>query len=75
MERIVIEVDEFTGKKWRLSSQKRREKVSREINILVAKMLADSNEEFKQYLNELGEIMKLRGLTEDILEVILEDDR
>lgn len=30
MERIVIEVDEVTGRKWRLSSQKQKEKFSRE---------------------------------------------
>lgn len=74
MERIVIEVDEITGKKWRLSSQKQREKISREINTSLAKKLADSKEEFKQYLDELGETMKQRGLTEDILQKILEDE-
>ncbi len=71
MDRIVIEVDEMTGKKWRLSSQKQREKISLIINIHLAKMLADSSEEFKQYLDELGETMKQRGLTEDILKGIL----
>lgn len=74
MERIVIEVDEVTGKKSRLSSQKQKEKISREINVRLAKKLADSNEEFKQYLDELSETMKQRGLTEDILQKILEDD-
>ena len=74
MERIVIEVDEITGKKWRLSSQKQKEKISQEINIRLAKKLSDSKEEFKQYLDELGETMKQRGLTEDILQEILEDD-
>ena len=71
MDRIVIEVDEMTGKKWRLSSQKQREKISLIINIHLAKMLADSSEEFKQYLDELGETMKQSGLTEDILQEIL----
>jgi hypothetical protein len=75
MDRIVIEVDEMTGKKWRLSSQKQREKISLIINILLSKMLADSKEKFKKYLDELGETMKQRGLTEDILKGILEDDR
>lgn len=75
MERIVIEVDEITGKKWRLSSQKQREKISQEINIRLAKeLMADSKEEFKQYLDELGETLKARGLTEDILQEILKSD-
>ena len=75
MERIVIEVDEITGKKWRLSSQKQRKKFSQEINIRLAKeLMADSKEEFKQYLDELGDTMKSRGLTEDILQEILKSD-
>lgn len=76
MERIVIEVDETIGKKWRLSSQKQREKISREINVRLAKeLMADSKEEFKQYLDELGATMKERGLTENILQEILNDDK
>ena len=61
----------MTEKKWRLSSQKQREKVSPGINILLSKMLADSKEKFKKYLDELGETMKQSGLTEDILKGIL----
>lgn len=43
-------------------------------DILIGKKLIDSKEEFKQYLDELGETMKQRGLTEEILQEILEDD-
>jgi len=67
MERIVIEVDDATAKKWRLSSQKRRTKVSQQVNITLAKELADSKENFLQYLVELRSTMKERGLTEEIL--------
>ncbi len=74
MERIVIEVDEATAKKWRLSSQKRRSKVSQQVNITLAKELADSKEDFVQYLDELRGTMKERGLTEEILEEILKDE-
>jgi phosphotransacetylase len=74
MERIVIEVDETTGKKWRLSSQKQRERIAQKINIRLAKELSDSKEEFKQYLDELSATMKERGLTENILQEILKDD-
>ncbi|MGN6541878.1 MAG: hypothetical protein ACTHKY_13805 [Ginsengibacter sp.] len=74
MERIVIEVDDETAKKWRLSSQKRRNKVSQQVNITLAKELADSKEDFLQYLDELRGKMKERGLTEEILEKILKDE-
>lgn len=74
MERIVIEVDDATAKKWRLSSQKRRNRVSQQVNITLAKELADSKEDFLQYLDELRNTMKERGLTEEILEEILKDE-
>ena len=74
MERIVIEVDDDTAKKWRLSSQKRRNKVSHQVNITLAKELADSKEDFLQYLDELRTKMKERGLTEEILEKILKHE-
>jgi len=75
MERIVIEVNDDTAKKWRLSSQQLRNKISQQINIRLAKeLMADSKEEFKQFLDEVGETMKERGLTEDILQDILKED-
>jgi hypothetical protein len=75
MERIVIEVPDVTAKKWRLSSQELRDKISREINVTLAKeLMADSKEEFKQFLDELGKTMKERGLTEEILQDILKED-
>lgn len=75
MERIVIEVNDVTAKKWRLSSRQLRNKISEEINIRLAKeLMTDSKEEFKQFLDEVGETMKERGLTEDILQDILKED-
>ena len=74
MERIVIEVDDATAKKWRLLSQKGRNRVSQQVNITLAKELADSKEDFLQYLNELRSTMKERGLTEEILAEILKDE-
>jgi hypothetical protein len=74
MERIVIEVDEETAKKWRLLSQKGRDRVSQQVNITLAKELADSIEDFLQYLDELRSTMKERGLTEEILDRILKDE-
>lgn len=75
MERIVIEVADATAKKWRLSSQQLWDKISEQINIRLAKeLMADSKEEFKQFLDEVGKTMKERGLTEDILQDILKED-
>ncbi len=74
MERIVIQVDDDVAKKWRLSSQKRKNRISQEINMKLAKELYDSPEEFLQFLDELGKTMKERGLTEEILQEILKDE-
>ena len=75
MERIVIEVADATAKKWRASSRKRREEISQEIEILLAKkLMANSKEDFIAFLDEVGETMRQRGLTEEILNEILNED-
>ncbi len=75
MERIVIEVANATAKKWRLASQQLRDEISERINIRLAKeLMAGSKEEFKQFLDEVGETMKERDLTDDILQDILKED-
>ncbi|MCO5286284.1 MAG: hypothetical protein M9898_07725 [Chitinophagaceae bacterium] len=74
MERIVIEVDEDIARRWRYTSQQKRDKVSQQVNIILAKELTDSKEEFLKYLEGLRSTMKERGLTEEILEEILKDE-
>lgn len=75
MERIVINVDNDIAKKWRLSSQKSKEEISRKIQIRLAKeLMGNSKEEFKRFLDEVGSTMKQRGLTEEDLQEILEED-
>ncbi len=75
MERIVIEVEDATAKKWRLSSQQKRDKIAQKINVRLAKeLMADSKEEFKAYVDELSQRMQERGLTEEILNDILNDE-
>jgi hypothetical protein len=44
------------------------------VNITLAKELADSKEDFLEYLKELRSKMKERGLTEEILQEILNDE-
>ncbi len=75
MERIVIEVADVTAKKWRMVSQQRRNVISQQIDIKLAKeLMKGSKEEFKQFLDEVGETMRERGLTEEILQDILKND-
>jgi len=75
MDRIIIEVDESTGKKWRLASSEFRKEISEKISESISKIMNDRRkEEFLTYLDELGEKMKQRGLTEEVLDDILKND-
>lgn len=75
MERIVIEVTPDTAKKWRLSSQQQKDRITQITNVILAKeLMRDSPKEFRQFLDEIGAKMEGRGLTEDILQDILSDD-
>lgn len=76
MESIVIEVADATAKKRRMSSQQQRDKISQRVNIRLSKELMDNfKEEFSQFLDEVGTILQERGLTKDILNDILNDDK
>lgn len=75
MERIVIEVTDNTAKKWRLSSQQLRDEISQRIDVRLAKeLMNDPKKDFKQFLDEMSETLKERGLTEEELRSILESD-
>ncbi len=75
MERIVIEVDDATAKKWRTTSSKFKKVISE-------KFVADidfvtknyKNEDFSAALDEIGERLAKRGLTEEIVNEILNSD-
>ena len=75
MERIVIEVDEATGKKWDLAPTKFKKEIAEKISESISKILDDNRKEnFLAYLDEIGEKMKQRGLTEEALNDILKDN-
>lgn len=75
MERIVIEVDDATGKKWELTPAKFKKYISEKISESISKILDDNRKEnFLAYLDEIGEKIKQRGLTEEALNDILKDN-
>lgn len=72
MERIVIEVEDETAKNWRLASAKYKKEISEKINEGINNVLkSNKKENFLAYLDELGDKMKGRGLTEESLNDIL----
>lgn len=75
MTKIVIEVDDAIGEKWRLSSEKRKKEISEKISNNISDFLDNNkNQKFLSYLDELGKKMKERGLTEEALNEILNDN-
>ena len=75
MTKIVIEVDDTVGKRWRLSSEKRKKEIMQKMNLtLNENLMSDSNKDFIEYLTELRAKMKERGLTEEALNEILNDN-
>jgi len=75
MERIVIEVDDATAKKWQTASSKFRkvisEKFAADIDFVTENY---KNENFFAALDEIGERLAKRGLTEEIVNEILNSD-
>lgn len=75
MERIVIEVDDATAKKWRTTSTKFKkvisEKFASDIDFVAENY---KNEDFFATLDEMGERLAKGGLTEEIVNEILNSD-
>jgi hypothetical protein len=74
MDRIILEVDDQVAKSWRYSSEKKRQEVSNTINTLLQiafKRKADRD--FNQFIKEVQDKAAERGLTEDILNDILNE--
>jgi len=75
MERIVIEVSPNVARAWRNASAEKRKKMGNELGIRMGKeLLKNSKDEYLQYIDELQKTMKDRGLTQEILDEILNED-
>lgn len=75
MERIVLEVDERIAKAWREASSQKRREINTKLNVRLGKELFNySAEDFLQYVTALREDMANRGLTQQKLDEILNED-
>lgn len=79
MERIVIEVDERLAKAWRKASDKKKREIGNIFNISLAKELMNpsmnkADKEYVEFLNELREEMSAKGLTQEELDELLNDE-
>jgi len=74
MERIILEVDDQVAKNWRYSSEGKRRQVNNTINkMLQIAFNRKEDTDFIQFIKEVQEKAAERGLTEDILNDILNE--
>ena len=74
MERIVIEVDPKIALAWRRLSAARRKEITTKVSLRIGKeVLENSKEDYLTYLAELRTKMAERGLTQEILDEILNE--
>jgi hypothetical protein len=74
MARIVIEVDELTGKKWNYASPQTRQKISKEFSQLMKATLSKSEDDFWPFLEEVRKRAEGRGFDDEILNQILSEE-
>ncbi len=76
MERIVLEVDDKVAKAWRTASVKLKQEIGGVMNQQIAAIIDKKEEtDIIQFLNELRQEMAEKGLTQEILDVILKDEQ
>jgi ferritin len=74
MERIILEVDDQVAKNWRYSSEKKRQEVNSTINkMLEIAFKRKGDDDFIQFIKEVQDKAAERGLTEEILNDILNE--
>jgi len=74
MERIVIEVEPKVALAWRRLSAARKKEISNKVGVRIGKeVFENSTDEYLAYLAELRSKMAERGLTQEILDDILNE--
>jgi hypothetical protein len=75
MEQIVIEVEPRIALAWKRLSAARRKDITNRAGLRLGKeVLKNSREEYLAYIDQLQNTMKERGLTQEILDEILNED-
>jgi hypothetical protein len=74
MDRIVLEVDDLSAKKWRYASKEKRNQLNTTINRILKKAFDKNEDDFWQFLDKVGKKAEEAGLTEDQLNKLLNED-
>jgi hypothetical protein len=73
MDRIVIEVEDSLASKWRDATPEIKQIVSREVDLLINKILEKKDDDTWQFLEQLRKKAEQRGFSDEILEQILNE--
>jgi hypothetical protein len=75
MERIVIEVSASAASAWRKMPQKQKRELENEVSVRIGrKYFSESQAEFLSFIDDLQKRMADRGLTQEKLDEILNDE-
>ncbi|TSD64528.1 hypothetical protein FFF34_011490 [Inquilinus sp. KBS0705] len=74
MDRIILEVDDVAARKWRYSTREKKAELTSTINQILNKALDKSDEGFFTLLDRIGKEAETNGLTEEVLNKLLNED-
>jgi len=74
MDRVVLEVDDSSAKKWRYASQEKKSQLNNTINRTLKKALDKDEDDFWRFLDRVGKKAEENGLTEERSDKLLNED-
>lgn len=74
MERIIIEVDEITGKRWKYASMETRQKLSEKISQIMTVALNKDEDDFWPFLEKIRKNAETKGFSDEILNQVLSEE-
>lgn len=74
MERIVIEVDDATARKWKYASTEMRQKLAEKVGQNMKTALNKGEGDFWSFLEKLRKNAETKGFSDDILNQVLSEE-
>jgi len=74
MDTILVQVDDIAARKWRYASEKRKGELNAAISNLLLKTVDKNDEDFWALIERIGKEAEANGLTEEILNKILNEE-
>jgi hypothetical protein len=74
MDRIVLEVDDISAKKWRYASKEKKNQLNNTINRILKNAFEKNEDDFWRFLDRVGKKAEENGLTEEQLNKLLNEE-